>query len=142
MPHMPHHDHFKTFADSVRNISRLGKRLAALQADVVAIKGLPVDGNGDAEADVSVGKSVSMHTGLRLRPAVMLGAKHKEICRTTESLKSEFNEILDHATELVARCEQAPTAPSATPRLAVALKHMEDEINEMIARSGSPTRPL
>jgi hypothetical protein len=139
MPQTPHQDHFKTFAESVRNISKLGKRLAALQAEVVAIRGLPVDERGGAEVDVSVGKSVSLHTGLRLRPAVMLGAKRKEIFRITESLKSEFSEILGHATELAARCEQAPTAAGAAPHLAVALKHMEGEINDMIERS-DPSR--
>jgi hypothetical protein len=140
MPHTPDQDHFKTFAESVRSISKLGKRLAALQADVVAIRGLPVDERGGAEVDVSVGKSVSLHTGLRLRPAVMLGAKRKEILRITESLKSEFSEILDHAMELAARCERAaPTAAGAAPHLAVALKHMQGEINDMIERS-DPSR--
>src|SRR5262245_54760323 len=133
MPRMPHPDHVKTFADSVRNISRLGKRLATFQADIAAIKGLPVDEKGDADAAISVGKAVSLHTSLRLRPAVMLDAKRTEICRTSESLRSEFNEIVDHAMELVARCEQASTAPKTAPRLAGAFNRLESEINEMIA---------
>ena len=139
MPRTP--DHCKAFADSVRSIRELGQRLATLQADVVAIERLPVDDKGNADALVSVGKSVSLHTGLRLPLAAILLAKHLEVCRTLEALKSEFNEILDHATELVARCEgePAPTAAVATPYLAAQL---EREVKEMIAMSGQPRAHL
>ena len=136
MPRTRHNDNFKTFASSVWNIRRLGERLAVVQADVVAIKKLPVDGNGDAKADITVGKSVSLQTGLRLPPALMLHAKHTEISRTTKALKSEFDEIIGHAMELVARCEQAPTERKTTRHLEGAFNRLESKLNEMIARSG------
>jgi hypothetical protein len=142
MPRTRHNDNFKTFAGSVWNIRRLGERLAVVQADVVAIKSLSVDEQGDADAVITVGKSVSLLTGLRLRPAVMLEAKHSEICRTTESLKSEFDEIIGHAMELVARCEQTPPAPKTTPHLTGAFGRMESEVNELIAKSGQARAQL
>lgn len=140
MPRTRHNDNFKTFASSVWNIRRLGERLAVVQADVVAIKSLSVDEQGDADAVITVGKSVSLLTGLRLRPAVML--EDSEICRTTESLKSEFDEIIGHAMELVARCEQAPPAPKTTPHLTGAFGRMESEVNELIAKSGQARAQL
>ena len=131
---------FKTFADSVGNISRLGQRLAALQNDVVAIEALPVDANGDAEASVSVGTTAS-RVELRLPPSAMLLVKREEVSRAIDELKSEFNEILDHATELASRCKPEPVAP-ATPRIAAdvdVLERMEREMKEL-ERAAGPHR--
>jgi hypothetical protein len=138
MPHTPNSDHSRSFADSVGNISKLGQRLAALQDDITAIKRLAVDDGGDAQVLVSVGNSVSLHIGLRLPPAVMLLAKHEEVCRAMEALEWEFSEILDRATELVSRCKPAVAAPVATPPLAVDLKRLEHEIRELVASLGPP----
>lgn len=143
MQHTRDHDRFKTFTDFVGSISKLGQRLATLEAEVVAIELLPVDRNGDAEALVNVGKSASLHIGLRLPPRAMLLAKSEEVSRAIETLKSDFNEILDHAAELAARCKPAPNTPVATPHLAIDLERMEREIKEMeITRSGPPRAHL
>src|SRR5262245_37524030 len=140
MPHTPNRDPCKSFADSVGNILKLGERLAAIQGDVAAIKRLAVDDNGDAQVLVSVGNSVSLHIGLRLPPAAMLLAKHKEVCRAMEALEWEFSEILDRATELVSRCKPAPVAPVVTSHLTVDLQRMEREIRELVMGSGPPSR--
>jgi hypothetical protein len=55
-------------------------------------------------------------------------------------LKSELNDALDRAMELVACCELAPPAPVATPHLAIDLKRMEREIKEMEALRRGPER--
>jgi hypothetical protein len=138
MPYTPNRDHSKSFADSVGNIRKLGQRLAALQGDVDAIKRLAVDDNGDAQVLVSVGKSVSLHIGLRLPPAAMLLAKHEEVCRSMDALEFEFNEMLDRAAALVSRCKPAPAVPPAAPHLAVDLKRMEREIRELVTSSSPP----
>jgi hypothetical protein len=135
MQDAPESDRFKNFTDSVANISKLGQRLAALQEDVVAIEALPVDDNGDAEATVSVGKAGSpANIGLRLPPSAMLLVKREEVTRAIEELKSEFNEILDHAGELASRCKPEPAAPTVGPRISAdvdVLERMEREMKEL-----------
>jgi hypothetical protein len=108
----------KTFTDSVRTIGKLGQRLVALDADVVAIEGLPVDDNGDAEAIVNATQSRSLHV-LRIPPAAMLLAKRGEVVRVITALKAEFSEILDHAEALTARCRPQLPAELAAPRRAI-----------------------
>jgi hypothetical protein len=108
-PRMQDED-LKTFTDSFENIGKLGRQLAALQADVIAIEGLRVDDNGDAEAVVKASDSGSSNIGLRLPPSAMLTVKRKEILRAMNALKAAFNEILDHAETLSERCRAAPVA--------------------------------
>jgi hypothetical protein len=115
---------FKTFNDSVRVIGKLGQRLVALQADVVAIKGLPVDDNGDAEAIVNATQSRSLHV-LRIPPAAMLLAKRGEVVRVITALRAEFSEIMDHAEVLTARCKPQLPAELAAPRRAIDLFVLE-----------------
>ena len=135
MQDAPESDRFKNFTDSVANISKLGQRLAALQEDVAAIEALPVDDNGDAEATVRVGKAgSSANIGLRLPPSAMLLVKREEVSRAIEELKSEFNEILDHAGELATRCKPEPAAPTVGPRISAdvdVLERMEREMKEL-----------
>jgi hypothetical protein len=143
MQDAPDNDRFKTFTDSVANISKLGQRLAALQADVAAIEALPVDDNGDAEATVSAGKPGSSQIGLRLPPAAMLLVKREEVTRAIEELKSEFNEILDHAGELASRCKPEPVPAVAAPRMVAdvdVLERMEREMKELEMTAASPPR--
>ncbi len=132
---------FKTFADSVSIISKLGQRLAGLQNDVAAIESLPVDANGDAEASVSIGTTGAARVELRLPPSAMLLVKREEVSRAIDELKSEFNEILDHASELALRCKPEPVAPMA-PRIAAdvdVLERMEREMKEL-ERAAGPQR--
>src|SRR5262245_311186 len=98
---------FKSFTDSVRIVTELGRQIGILKADIDTIQHLPVDANGDAEAVFNVPNSHSLHT-LRMPPSAMLAAKRGEIVRATEALRSELSEILDHAEVLSERCKPQP----------------------------------
>jgi hypothetical protein len=126
----------KTFTHSFENIGKLGRQIAALQADVVAIEGLRVDDNGDAEAVVKASDSGSSNIGLRLPPSAMLTVKRQEILRAMNALKAAFDEILDHAETLSERCRAAPVAHDGRPSnvdasvLERVARDMESEIKE------------
>jgi hypothetical protein len=128
-------DRFKTFTDSVRIIGNLGELLATLQADVLAIEGLPVDGNGNAEAIVNVENSASLHM-VRIPPSVLLLSKSGEVARAILALKTEFIEILKHAEVLEERCKPQRPAEPVAPRGELDLellermtRAMQEEIN-------------
>jgi hypothetical protein len=106
---------FKTFADSVEVIGKLGQQLAALQADVAAIEKLRVDENGDAEAVVKVDVPGASQIDLRLTPSTMLSVKREEIVRATNALKAACAEILDRAQSLCERCRSVPARHAAPP---------------------------
>jgi hypothetical protein len=126
---------FKSFTESVDIIGKLGRQLASLQADVIAIEGLRVDENGDAEALVKVSDSDSLNIGLRLPPSAMLTVKRQEILRAMNALKAEFNEILDHAETLSERCKPSPVTQVASAPLNVdadVLERMTRDLKEEI----------
>jgi hypothetical protein len=123
-------DRFKTFTDSVRIIGNLGELLATLQGDVVAIEGLPVDGNGNAEAIVNVEDSPSLHI-VRIPPSVLLLSKSGEVARAILALKTEFIEILKHAEVLEARCKSQPSPEPVAPRGELDLELLERMTREM-----------
>jgi hypothetical protein len=132
----------KTFTDSLEIIGKLGRQLAALQADVAAIEKLRLDENGNAEAMVKVDISGSRHIALRLSPSAMLSVKREEIARATGALKAKFGEILDHAEALCERCKPVqPTRIAATPMVVDAdvlermTRDMKDEIEAAAERS-------
>jgi hypothetical protein len=131
---------FKTFTDSFENIGKLGRQLAALQADVIAIEGLRVDDNGDAEAVVKASDSGSSNIGLRLPPSAMLTVKRQEILRAMNALKAAFNEILDHAETLSERCRAVPVAQVDRPPNVDAdvLERMARDMQGEIKESAQP----
>ena len=145
--------HFKTIADSVQIIGTLGQQLAALQADVVTIEGLPVDSNGNAEAIINVTSSPSLHM-LRIPPQAMLMAKGGEIARLITALRTEFSEFLDQGEVLLERCKpHRPAALAPPPRAFHAPDRMlpnpqqktdvpPSEPGHVPDRNGQPVSPL
>jgi hypothetical protein len=134
---------FKTFADSIEIIGKLGQRLNVLQADVVAIENLQVDDNGDAEAVVSANTPTSSQIGLRLPPSAMLLAKSEEIARVVTSLKAEFGKILHHADQLTARCKLPPLESPPPQPNSIDLNVLEQMTHDMQREiNQAPPSPL